>query len=92
MKHKHKNKAFLILQYSTLKSTVVQYNSRHTGAGVEWTGKKSYWLGEREEVGDGGAEGSSATGDGGQTAISLMPDVDTMHVWIFENSHLKACM
>ena len=37
-------------------------------------------------MGDGGAEGSSATGDGGQTAISLMPDVDTMHVWIFENS------
>ena len=27
MKHKHKNKAFLILQYSTLKSTVVQYSS-----------------------------------------------------------------
>ena len=43
-------------------------------------------------MGDGGAEGSSTTGDGGQTAISLMPDVDTMHVWIFENSHLKACM
>ena len=30
---------------------------------------------EREEVGDGGAEGSSAIGDGGQTAISLMPDI-----------------
>lgn len=27
-------------------------------------------------MGDGGAEGSSATGDGGQAAISLMPDVD----------------
>ena len=24
---------FLILQYSTLKSTIVQYNSWHTGAG-----------------------------------------------------------
>ena len=31
---------------------------------------------EREEVGEGRAEGSSAIGDGGQAAISLMPDVD----------------
>ena len=31
---------------------------------------------EGEEVGDGIAEGSSATGDGGQTAVSLMPEVD----------------
>ena len=28
-------KTFLILQYSTLKSTVVEYNSWHTGAGIE---------------------------------------------------------
>ena len=27
---------------------------------------------------DGRAEGSSATGDGEQTAVSLMPDVDGM--------------
>ena len=27
-------------------------------------------------MGDGRAEGSSAIGDGGQAAISLMPDVD----------------
>ena len=27
-------------------------------------------------MGDGRAEGSSATGDGGQAAVSLMPDVD----------------
>ena len=27
-------------------------------------------------MGDGRAEGSSAVGDGGQAAISLMPDVD----------------
>ena len=26
---------FLILQYSTLKNTVIQYNSWHTGAGME---------------------------------------------------------
>ena len=68
-------KTWLILQYSTLKSTVVPYNSWHTGAGMEWTGKKSYWL-EREEVGDGRAEGSSPIGDGKQAVISLMPDVD----------------
>ena len=30
---------------------------------------------EGEEMGDKGAEGSSATGDGGQAAISLTPDV-----------------
>ena len=44
---------------------------------------------EREEVGDGRAEGSSATGDGGQAAISLTPDVDGMHIHIFESSQLK---
>ena len=27
-------------------------------------------------MGDGGAEPLSATGDGGQTAISFMPDID----------------
>ena len=27
-------------------------------------------------MGNGGAEGSSATGDGGQAALSLTPDVD----------------
>ena len=30
---------------------------------------------EREELGDEGAEAPSATGDGGQAAISLTPDV-----------------
>ena len=69
-------KTFLFLQYSTLESSVVQYNSWHTGAGIEWTGKKSYLLEEGEEVGDGRAEGSSALGDRGQAAISLTPDID----------------
>ena len=36
---------------------------------------------------DGRAEGSSAIGDGGQAAMSLMPDVYGTHVCIFE--HLK---
>ena len=51
----HKNqtqkikKTFLILQFSTLKSTVVQHKSWHTGAGIEWTDEKSSWLQEGEE-------------------------------------------
>ena len=40
-------------------------------------------------MGDGGAEGSPATGDGGQGAISLTPDVDSMHLLIFESSELE---
>ena len=43
---------------------------------------------EGEEVGDGRAEGSSA-GDGGPAAVSLMPDIDGMHVHIFESSQLE---
>ena len=31
---------------------------------------------EGKEVGVGRAERSSATGDGGQAAVSLMPDID----------------
>ena len=59
-----------------MKSTVVQYNSWHTGTGIKWTGKEGYWLEEGEEVEDGRAEGSPAIGDGRQAAISLMPDVN----------------
>ena len=33
---------------------------------------------EGEKVGDGRAEGSSAIGNGGQAAISLLPDVDVI--------------
>ena len=67
----------LVLYYSTLKSTVVQYSNWHTGAGIEWTDKKSYWLEKQKEVGDGKAQGSLATGDRGQAAISLMFDIDS---------------
>ena len=52
---------------------------------MEWTGKKSYWL----EKGDGRAEGRSAIADGEQAAISLMPDVDGMHVRSFESLQLE---
>lgn len=34
-------------------------------------------------------EGSSARGDGGRDAISLMPNLDGMHIPIFESSHLE---
>ena len=47
---------------------------------------------EGEELGDGRAEGSSATRDGGQAAISLMPDADGTHVHIFESSQLTVCI
>ena len=40
-------------------------------------------------MGDGRAEGSSAIGDRGQVATSLMPDTDGTHVLIFESSQLE---
>ena len=58
-----------------MKSTVLQYTSWHTGAGIAQTGK-SYQLEEGEHVGDGRAEGSSATGDG-------------KHIGLFESSQLE---
>ena len=45
--------------------------------------------GGRQEVGDGRAQGSSAIGDGRQVAISLIPDVDEMHICIFESLQLE---
>ena len=40
-------------------------------------------------MGDGRVQGSSATGDGGQAAISFTPDVDGMHIRIFESLQLE---
>ena len=57
-------------------STVVRYNSWFTGTGIKWTGKRSYWLEEGKEVGDGRVERLSAVGDGRQAAVSLTPHVD----------------
>ena len=59
-----------MLQYSALKSPVVQYNSWHAGTGIQWTGEKSYWLEVGEEVRDGRAERSSAS------CNFIMPEVD----------------
>ena len=47
---------------------------------------------EREEVGDGRGEGSSAIGDGRQFAISLTLAVDGTHVCIFESSQLEGLL
>ena len=59
-----------------MKSTIVWYNSWHMGAGLEWIGKKSYWLKEEGIEGDGRAKRSSEIGDGGQAAMSIILDVD----------------
>lgn len=40
-------------------------------------------------MGDGRAEGSSATGDGGQAALPSMPDADGTRVCIFESSQCE---
>ena len=53
-------------------------------------GKKSDWLEEGEDVRDDGAEGPSAVGDGGQAAMSLMPDIDGSHMPIFESPQHEA--
>ena len=45
--------------------------------------------GERRGVGDGRVEASSAVGDGVQAAISLMPDIDRTHVYIFASLQLE---
>lgn len=37
----------------------------------------------------GRAEGSAATGGGGQATISLMPDIDRIHVHILESSQFE---
>ena len=85
---------YSILRYSILKSTVVLYNSWHTGASMEWTDKKSYCLEEGDKAGCGRAEGLSAAGDGGQAAISVTSDVTGyVKVWryilISESSQLQ---
>ena len=100
MSHKyyvHKNKqsqkkikkAFLILQHSTLKSTVVQYSSWHTGAGIEGTGRKSYWRRERRlEV----AELKDCLQwetEGKLQFQSSMSDIDGTYVSIFKSSQLE---
>ena len=68
-----------MLQYNTLRSTGAEDNSCTQGLTSS----------EREEMGNGRAERSSAIGDGGQAARSFMPEVDGKHVHIFESSQLE---
>ena len=44
---------------------------------------------EGKEVGEGRAERLSATGDGGQAAMSLMPDDDGKRIHISESSQFE---
>ena len=81
----------MISEYSALKSSVVQYSIWHIGADIQSTGKKGYWRGEGERMGDERAEGSFAIGDGVQAVIFLPPDMDGEHFHIFENSQLELC-
>ena len=66
-------------------------NSWHRGAGIGWTSKKSYWLQEKEGVGNDRAEGTSAIGDRGQAAISLTWEAigHRAHAGIFESFKLE---
>ena len=41
------------------------------------------------KAGDGSAEGPSATGDGGQAAVSLVPDADGTRLHVLESSPLE---
>ena len=95
IKHKKIKRSFINLQYNTLKRRVVQYNSWHPGAGMEWTGKSSHWPEEGEEAGDGRAEGPSAVGDGGRATLSLLPDVDGagsgLEIKILHDCNLHSC-
>ena len=45
-------------------------------------------LEEGKELGDGRTEGPPAIGDGEPAAVSLMPDVDGMHIYVFESLRL----
>lgn len=45
---------------------------------------------EGEEVGAGRAEGSPATGGGGQAVMSLTADADRTQAHIFESAELEA--
>ena len=81
------------LMHRTLKSTTAGIQGL---ASREQARRTTDW--RRKEMGDGRAEGSSAIGDGGQAAVSLMPDIDDtdsgfcwnqMHVHIFESSQFE---
>ena len=55
-------------------------------------GPEEFLMEEGEEVGDGRAEGSSAIGDGGQPAASLIPDVDGTDALFLADSVLSTLL
>ena len=65
-----------------VKKIVLQYNSWHMGADTERTGEKSYRREKAGQEGDGGAQGSSAVGDGGQFHSCLMLTQVLIPCWI----------
>ena len=84
-------------KYNTLKSTVVQYNSWHTEAGIESLGKKSYdWRRERRWVIVKLKEGQQQETEGKlhfHSRVTLMAQVlvpcwNQMHVCTFESLQL----
>ena len=85
IKYKPK-KTCLIFQYSALRSTIVTVQQL-ASRGWHW-GRKSYWLEEGEEVGDGRAEGSSDSKL--QLHVNWLTWLDMWPlVWIFESLQLE---
>ena len=62
-------KHILILQFRTLKSIVVPHNSCALRGWHGVNRPEEFLMEEGEEVGEGRAEGLSATGDGGHAAM-----------------------
>lgn len=81
-----KNKDSILKYLERFSSSVQKLAYR---AGIERTSKKSYWLEEKVEVGDGRAAGLSAVWGEGQAAISLTPDFDGTHIPTFESMKLE---
>ena len=71
---KEKTFSNLTVQYLE-KYSGIQYNSWQTGWHLE-NRQEVFLAGGGERLADGRGEGLSATGDRGQAAISLMPDID----------------
>ena len=73
--HKKQNNFNLTIQYSFEKYSTI---AGIQGLGIQWTGKKSYWLEEE----DSRAKGSSAIGDGGQAALLTLMSQVLVPCWI----------
>ena len=83
-----KGKQFDSYSAVTLKSAIL-ITTAGTQGPASVNSQEEGLTGEREEVGNGRAEGSSATGDAGPAAASGMPDADGPRVRIFKRSQLE---